>query len=246
MIFIVTDVVEKILVRLPLKSIHRFKTVSREWRSTLESRRFAERHKKSVPKKRKILAVGTQAQSQFQGDTEIEMVYVQQCECDDATLLSSLTCDSIVCIPEPNWVSVLNPSTEEFLSFCSGPFHYLDDRFTGWSTFNMNTAMGFGRDEILDVNISEWRKLVPPPYKVETRKNSACILALDLHTEEFRDVQLVPPPMHSSTAQIVNLDDRLAIADTCALKPGWDLEIWIRDAQEETWTIYDLLHNFSP
>ncbi|CAN6841077.1 unnamed protein product [Brassica oleracea] len=75
----------------------------------MESRRFADR-RMSVPKNRKFLAVGNQAQSRFQGDEEIEMVYLK---CDEATR-PSLTCDSVVCIPEPNWVSVLNPSTGEF------------------------------------------------------------------------------------------------------------------------------------
>ncbi|CAN6873182.1 unnamed protein product [Brassica oleracea] len=266
-IYITTDVVEEILVRLPLKSILRFKTVSREWRSLMESRRFADR-RMSVPKNRKFLAVGNQAQSRFQGDEEIEMVYL---ECDEATR-PSLTCDGLVCIPEPNWVSVLNPSTGEFNRFCSGPFHYENDMSTEvwWSEFNINSAMGFGKDEvtgkykvvsmlfdhnhyqILDVDIGQWRKLVPPPYKVETRRKSACvkgsiywsdffckykILALDLHTEEFRDVQVLPPSLHSGEARIVNLDDRLAIADICMMKPGWNLEIWIMDAQEETWSM---------
>ncbi|KAL0800079.1 hypothetical protein Bca101_055254 [Brassica carinata] len=228
-IYIVADVVEEILVRLPLKSILRFKAVSRQWRSTLESRRFADR-RMLVPKKQKILAVGgNQTQSRFQGDAEIETVYL---ECDEATR-PSLTCNGVVCIPEPNWVSVLNPSTGEFLRFCSGPFHYENDMSTEvwWSEFNINSAMGFGKDEvngkykvvsmsfehnsyqILDVDIGQWRKLVPPPYKV------------------------LPPLLHSAAARIVNLDDRLAIADICMMKPGWNLEIWIMDAQEETWSM---------
>ncbi|KAF8095771.1 hypothetical protein N665_0323s0037 [Sinapis alba] len=240
-IYIVADVVEEILVRLPIKSIIRFKAVSREWRSTLESSRFADRRRMRVPKKRKILAVGgNRTQSRFKGDAEIETVYL---ECDEATL-PSLTCNGVVCIPEPNWIS---------------------------SEFNINSAMGFGKDEvngkykvvrmsfehnsyqILDVDIGQWRELVPPPFEVETSKKSACvkgsiywldfflkykILALDLHTEEFRDVHVLPPPMHTGQAQIVNLDDRLAIADFCVFKPGWNLEIWIMDdAQEETWTM---------
>ncbi|KAJ4889764.1 F-box associated ubiquitination effector family protein [Raphanus sativus] len=222
-----------------------------------------------VPKKRKFLAVGNQAQTRFQGNEEIEMVYLER---DKEATRPSLTCDGVVCIPEPNWVSVLNPSTGEFLRFCSGPFHYENHMsYEGWwSEFNINSAMGFGKDEvngkykvvsmlfdhnhyqILDVDIGQWRKLVPPPYKVETRSKSACVkgsiywldlfriyklLALDLHTEEFRDVQVLPPILHSAGARIVNLDDRLAIADICMMKPGWNLEIWIMDAQEETWSM---------
>ncbi|KAH0868465.1 hypothetical protein HID58_075487 [Brassica napus] len=259
-IYITTDVVEEILVRLP------FKTVSREWRSLMESRRFADR-RMSVPKNRKFLAVGNQAQSRFQGDEEIEMVYLK---CDEATR-PSLTCDGVVCIPEPNWVSVLNPSTGEF-NRLAAPSTMRTTLW--WSEFNINSAMGFGKDEvtgnykvvsmlfdhnhyqILDVDIGQWRKLVPPPYKVDTRRKSACverihllILAFDLHTEEFRDVQVLPPSLHSTAARLVNLDDRLAIADICMMKPGWNLEIWIMDAQEETWSMtysITLAHRFIP
>ncbi|CAF1975539.1 unnamed protein product [Brassica napus] len=124
----------------------------------MESRRFADR-RMSVPKNRKFLAVGNQAQSRFQGDEEIEMVYLK---CDEATR-PSLTCDGVVCIPEPNWV--------------------------------------------------------------------------------------LPPSLHSTAARLVNLDDRLAIADICMMKPGWNLEIWIMDAQEETWSMtysITLAHRFIP
>ncbi|KAF8087791.1 LOW QUALITY PROTEIN: hypothetical protein N665_0567s0016 [Sinapis alba] len=205
-----------------------------------------------VPKKRKILAVGgNRTQSWFQGDAEMETVYS---ECDEATRRPSLVCNGVVCIPEPNWVSVMNPSTGEYLRFCSGPFHYENDMSTQewWSGFNINTAMGFGKDEvngkykvvsmlfdhnhyqILDVDIGQWRKLVPPPpYKEVCVCERIHLLALDLHTKEFRDVHVLPPP---AAAQIVNLDHRLAIADICV--PGWNLEIWIMDdAQEETWTM---------
>ncbi|CAN6841137.1 BnaCnng34880D [Brassica napus] len=75
------------------------------------------------------------------------------------------------------------------------------------------------------------------------------ILAFDLHTEEFRDVQVLPPSLHSTAARLVNLDDRLAIADICMMKPGWNLEIWIMDAQEETWSMtysITLAHRFIP
>ncbi|KAG2320847.1 hypothetical protein Bca52824_014060 [Brassica carinata] len=223
----VADVVEEILVRLPLKSILRFKTVSRQWRSTLESRRFADR-RMLVPKKQKILAVGgNQTQSRFQGDAEIETVYL---ECDEATR-PSLTCNGVVCIPEPNWVSVLNPSTGEFLRFCSGPSTMrttcLPDEVNGKYKV---VSMSFEHNsyQILDVDIGQWRKLVPPPYKVVTSTKSACVKG---------SIYWYSSLLHSAAARIVNLDDRLAIADICMMKPGWNLEIWIMDAQEETWSM---------
>ncbi|KAL1224404.1 F-box/LRR-repeat protein [Cardamine amara subsp. amara] len=268
LIYIVADLVEDILLRLPLKPILKFKTVSKQWRSILESKSFVER-RKSVQKKQRILAVGDQAEPRFEGDAEIEMIYLQS---DDATTRPSLTCDGLVCIPVPDWVNVLNPSTREFLRFPSGPSHYGIQLFTEywWTIFPGYWAMGFGRDkvngtykivrmlfdfnlfEILDVNIGEWRKLSPPPYKVQTTRKSACvngsiywldsknrchILALDLHTETFRDVPvLAPPPRYTPLFHIVNLEDRLAMVDT-SFSPEWKLEIWSMDAQEETWTM---------
>jgi hypothetical protein len=80
--------------------------------------------------------------------------------------------------------------------------------------------------EIFDVNIGEWRRSrSPPPYWVDPRRKSACVqgsiywlnvkpfqvLALDLHTQEFHNVR--SRPTHATYAdQLVNLDDRLAIA----------------------------------
>ncbi|CAA7042370.1 unnamed protein product [Microthlaspi erraticum] len=89
----------------------------------------------------------------------------------------------------------------------------------------------------------------PPPYKVEPRRKSAFargsvywlevrashnLLALDLHTEEFRDVTL--PPILYEANQLVNLEDRLAIA-TPYTEPEWKVEILIIDEQVETWSM---------
>ncbi|CAL9225845.1 unnamed protein product [Arabidopsis halleri] len=52
---IVADLLEDIFLRLPLKSILISKSVSKRWRSILESKTFVER-RMSLQKKRKILA----------------------------------------------------------------------------------------------------------------------------------------------------------------------------------------------
>ncbi|ESQ53010.1 hypothetical protein EUTSA_v10016886mg [Eutrema salsugineum] len=271
---VIPDLIEDIFLRLPLKSILKFKTVSKQWRSILESRSFVESRMK-VQKKPKILAAGDhRSQSLFrEGDTEeIDIVYINS---RDAATRPSLTCDGLVCIPVPGWVNVLNPSTGEFVSFPSGPDpvtnHYDDNLIfteTWWNIFPAYWAMGVGRDkvsgsykvvrmffdpipycEILDVDIGEWREVKPPPYKVEPRRKPAFVngslywiemiksdnvFALDLHTEEFRDV--VPfPPTCAVADQLVNLEDRLAIV-TAYTKP-WEFEIRVLDEQEETWSL---------
>ncbi|CAH2033871.1 unnamed protein product [Thlaspi arvense] len=261
------DMVEDILLRLPLKSIFRFKTVSKQWKATVESRWFAER-RASVKKGRKLfLAVGDESESRFEGDAETEMVYLR---CEDATR-PSLTCNGLVCIPLPGWVKVLNPLTGEFLRFPSG-----QEVAKQWwhNVFPGYWAMGFGKDQvngsykivrmlsdpnhclILDISIGEWRELSPPPCEIESDRKSACVngsvywlnmfpkhklLALDLHTEEFRVVSADPPPRRRPAAQIVNLEGRLAIGETNTTGE-WKLEVWCMDAQEETWTMtYNIL-----
>lgn len=102
--------------------------------------------------------------------------------------------------------------------------------------------------EILDVSTGEWRIVKPPSYRVDPRRKSACvngsiywlemldsdsILALDLHTEEFRDVPV--PPDFSDLDQLVNLQNRLAIAAPGTV-PVWTLVLWTLDAQEKTWS----------
>lgn len=106
--------------------------------------------------------------------------------------------------------------------------------------------------EILAVETGEWRRLSPAPYEIDVTRRSACvngsvywlldhpfyskILALDLHTEEFRDVSS-SLPMHfivTEEAQILNLDDRLAISMT--RKYYKILEIWTMDPKVERWS----------
>jgi len=115
--YLVPDLVEDILLGLPLKSILKFKTVSKQWKSILESRMFAER-RMNVQKKLKIMAARDRNRFRplFEGDEEVDMLYLN---CNVASR-PSLSCDGLVCIPIPGWINVLNPSTGEFLRFSSG------------------------------------------------------------------------------------------------------------------------------
>ncbi|XP_010508492.1 PREDICTED: F-box/LRR-repeat protein At2g43260-like [Camelina sativa] len=292
--YIALDLQEEIILRLPLKSIRKFRTsVSKEWRSIIESKSFAERRSRMSllqQSRLQILAAGGEVErrieSRFQGDEEVDVVYLH---CDDVTR-PSLTCDGLVCIPVPGWVNVLNPSTGDIIRFPSGPDpvtrRYSDLRNQMMDLcgkccifFPAFWAMGFGRDkvngsfkvvrmffdphhycEVLDINIGEWRRSVrAPPYVVDPRRKSACVngsiywlgedllklLALDLHTLEFRDV---PSPRYSTpftfAEQLVNLDGRLAVATT-ATSP-WRLEILTMDAQKEDgWALTYSIHLYS-
>ncbi|XP_010484813.2 PREDICTED: F-box/kelch-repeat protein At2g43445-like [Camelina sativa] len=269
--YVPSHLLKEIFLRLPLKSLVKFKTVSKEWRSILESNRFVEMHlsfQKSDKSCQKILAAhhcycGAPLPSvlsgvRFKGDDE-EVVYLH-CE----STRPSMSCDGLVCIPVPGWVTVLNPSTGQLRRFLSGP----DPVPSG------NWAMGFGRVkgtgsykvvrmffnpnhyEILDVNIGEWRKLSPPPYEVDAGRRSACVngsiywlkiwrgcklLALDLQTLEYHDVPLPSGMRFKMETQIVNLDDHLAIATTrLNSDPEWQLDIWTMDAGERWSKTYSI------
>ncbi|XP_019096859.1 PREDICTED: F-box/kelch-repeat protein At2g43270-like [Camelina sativa] len=199
MMYLVPDLQEEIILRLPLKSIRKFKTVSKQWRSIMESMNFTERRMSLQKNHRKILAAGVErSESPFEGDEEIEVVYLH---CDDVTL-PSLTCDGLVCIPVSGWVNIINPTTGEFLRFPSGPdpdypvTHRYQYEVGKWHyTFPALWAMGFGRDkvsksfkvvrmffdpyhycEVLDVNIGQWRRtLCTPPYLIDARRKTACV-----------------------------------------------------------------------
>lgn len=143
----VPDLLEEILLRLPLKSILKFKSVSKQWRSILESRRFAERRMivMNVQNKLKIMAAATGDPNQFlprfQGDEEAEMLYLQS----DVASLPSLSCDGLVCIPVPGWINVLNPSTGEFLRFSCRRDPWSTDGFDciGKSLYNIKNLSFF-------------------------------------------------------------------------------------------------------
>ncbi|ESQ55641.1 hypothetical protein EUTSA_v10027244mg [Eutrema salsugineum] len=193
-IYIVDDLLQEIFLRLPLKSILKSKTLSKRWRSILESKKFVDR-RMSLQKSQKILAAYNcdcggpprlLPESQLNGDEEI--VYLH---CD--TKRPSMTCDGLVCIPEQDWINVLNPWTRQLRRFGYG--------IQPWScAFPLeNRTMGFGRDKVtgsykvvkmeiglrghpvvecsvLDVETGEWWLLsTPPPYKVNAGRKSVSV-----------------------------------------------------------------------
>ncbi|KAF3550358.1 hypothetical protein DY000_02002396 [Brassica cretica] len=105
--YIYADVLELILLRLPPKSLGRFKTVSKQWRSLLESNWFLEMHLSFGKTRRKILAARdcicsappSLRPNVISREGE-EIVYLY---CD--TTRPSMSCDGLICIPEPGWIN---------------------------------------------------------------------------------------------------------------------------------------------
>ncbi|KAL0671796.1 hypothetical protein Bca4012_034500 [Brassica carinata] len=198
---ITTDLLEELIVRLPIKSLGRFKSVSKGWKSTLESKWFVERHlnfQKSTPKILTAYNCDCGVSPSLLRESRLEEgeeLFSLHC---DATR-PSMSCDGLVCIPEEECVNVLNPSTGQLQRFNSPPLvnRRTNSTFTNgtWTTyFPGYYAMGFGREKVkghykvvrisgdpnysdtLDVSTGEWRTLWKPRrYKVDVGRKSACV-----------------------------------------------------------------------
>ncbi|KAL0844656.1 hypothetical protein Bca101_017902 [Brassica carinata] len=185
------DLEEEVLLRLPLKSILKFKTVSKPWRSLLESKSFSERRRIIIQKNQKkmqfvaALLLDLNNHEVVADEEEVEMIYL---DCDFAKVLPSkevkgmymdsdfsrrpsLSCDGLVCMPVPGWINVLNPSTGEFIRFASGRdpkiTNVLDDvSRRGFEVFPGYWRMGFGRDKV-NGNYKVVRMFFEPNYYCE-------------------------------------------------------------------------------
>ncbi|CAH8384427.1 unnamed protein product [Eruca vesicaria subsp. sativa] len=208
---ICNDVVEDILVRLPVKSILRFKSVSRRWKSLMESERFVQRHVKNSRRKI-LLALDSDgaAPSLFlfgeeehqEEEEEKDIWYIRNCDAS----IASLTCDGLICIPRSDSIQVCNPATRESRRFPPGEhlssstefrkgkripiaslvhIQHLNNLVAGFPT--RVSTFGFGKDEVTGT------------YKVvELRGNdsgSNLVLdcnVLDLETGQWRQLGVVP------------------------------------------------------
>lgn len=176
-IYIPHELLEEIVIRLPSKSIQKWRTVSKQWRSILGSRRFRDKHM-SLPKSRKILAAYNcdcggrlrplpDSESRFKGDEEI--VYIH---CDAARL--SLTCDGLVCFLEHDWIIVLNPSTRQLRRFPSGLTPHHTFRFVFGNNiysldiyvFFLESNFGTRKQLIKLKNFISFRTLAPFPSRI--------------------------------------------------------------------------------
>ncbi|CAN6830781.1 unnamed protein product, partial [Brassica oleracea] len=264
-IYIVFDILEELFIRLPLKPILKFKTVSKQWRTILESEMFVARSM-NVKQNRKILDAHNCScgykpslllESQFKGDEEIIYMHF------DATRLM-LSCNGLLCFPEPDCITVLNPSTGQNLRFPSGQEPVSSLFRNGNLIFWSDMVMGFGRDrvtgsykvvkvfvesmfgdcDVLDVESGEWKKLRRPHYVTRLGRQSVWllhigsgyhILALDIHKEKFHRVSALDTLVTRET-KIVNLENRLTIAKITVYGVECILEICSMNAEEEIWS----------
>ncbi|KAH0882190.1 hypothetical protein HID58_058286, partial [Brassica napus] len=247
-IYIVPDILEEIFLRFPSKPILKFKTVSKQWRTILESKMFVAR-RMNVKQNRKILAAHNCScgykpslllESQFEGDEEIIYMHF------DATR-PMLSCNGLLCFREPDCITVLNPSTGQNLRFPSGQ-EPVSSRFRNRS----DMVMGFGRDRVTgsykvvkvfvesmfgdcdvhDVESGEWKKLRRPHYVTRLGRQSVCVNGSIYWLFSVS----APDTLVTRETKIVNLENRLAIAKITVYGVECILEICSMNAEEEIWS----------
>ncbi|KAL1196253.1 F-box/LRR-repeat/kelch-repeat protein [Cardamine amara subsp. amara] len=196
-------VVERIMERLPAKSLARFKVVAKAWKSTIESRYFQEKQLRN---------------RQLSGDPDVLMVSIKPHDDDDDSNLESLrtlvlgssssvkiptlwegisysvchsTCDGIVCLYhhfEPGLV--INPTTRWYrpLPLChlQQLIHDLGESYdpADHSCFNL----GFGKDKFTGTYKPVW---LYNTGMIGFNQNTTCEV-FDLSTDTWRYVTPAP------------------------------------------------------
>ncbi|CAN8308116.1 unnamed protein product, partial [Cochlearia groenlandica] len=152
----VPDLLEEILIRLPLKSRIRCKIVSKQWRSIVESNRFVER-RKSLLKKKILGAYKCNCSGERQHllhvslyEREYEQVEIVYIHRNATTGQSSIGFDDgLLCFPEKDLINLFNPSTGQVLRFPSR-----DDQFSPrgsrceYDHYLGHWVYGFGKDRV--------------------------------------------------------------------------------------------------
>ncbi|XP_074314452.1 F-box/kelch-repeat protein At3g23880-like [Silene latifolia] len=165
-----TDVLifEEILTRLPVKSILRFKSVSKQWYSTLSSSNFANTHLKkspfshpSAPVNNLIIQSGSNCYI-FSYDDEVDQISHNfednvvklntefLVENDDERLFLAESCNGLICITTAGsgkYFILWNPATRK-LNTCALPNEYLNCFEKGAKYFR--TTLGFGYVSSID------------------------------------------------------------------------------------------------
>ncbi|KAG2238090.1 hypothetical protein Bca52824_092663 [Brassica carinata] len=227
------DVVELILERVPVRSLLRFKCVSKQWKSTIESRRFQERQLK-----------------QRGGDPPDVLLVSYRSDYESLRTLV-LGSSSPVKIPTP-WDNMEeeNTTTKKYsaaVNSCDGlvclyyPFH---------SEIGLDNATTC---EVFDFSANAWRYVTPSaPYRVApfappvfvdgslhwfTDCEETKILSFDLHTETFQVISKAPFPANSHDDDnpygilLCDLDNRLCVSH----KTDSNQVIWSFNSSNKTW-----------
>ncbi|CAA7039209.1 unnamed protein product [Microthlaspi erraticum] len=149
---LINDVIEEIFMRLPVKSLFRFKSVSKQWRCMIESRSLAERHLKIAEQSNvenpKVMAISEERTFNVNGSgLDTGLCFKTICS-ESASLLSSTlvnfpqgfdywinvseSCDGLFCIHSHRLQSiyVVNPATRWLRQLPPARFQISMHKFT--------------------------------------------------------------------------------------------------------------------
>lgn len=186
------DVVEAILERVPAKSLIRFKHVSKQWKSTIESKNFHERQLiyRQQSRDQDVLFLTFSGDDDDDDDDDDDHSINISSSSSSVILVKlpikkrfvcSTSCDGLVCLYNINKSSiVINPTTRWHRTLPLSNFQQRDragfppllgfgkDKFNG--TYKLVLLYDFGDTttcEVFDFSTNAWRYVTPSsPYKI--------------------------------------------------------------------------------
>ncbi|KAL0799307.1 hypothetical protein Bca101_054482 [Brassica carinata] len=253
------EVIELILERLPVMSLLRFKSVSKNWKSTVEDRRFQERQ--------------LICRKQSRGP---DFLFLSLRDDDqnikNAPIIFS-SCDGLVCLYDTRvGVVVANPATRWYQTFPLARIQQLlnhmsvspvpklgfgKDKLKGtYKPVFLYNSFGFGLDnvttcELFDVSTNAWRYVRPAsPYRINAYNNPVYfdgslywlteleekVLSFDLQSESFQVICKAPIAhvRDPSSVCMCILDNSLCVSEN----NRFTLKIWSLDCSggnTKTW-----------
>ncbi|EOA37361.1 hypothetical protein CARUB_v10011123mg [Capsella rubella] len=160
------EVVEKILERVPVTSLLRFKAVSKQWKSTMESqffhgRQLDQRQQSGYPNVAMVCVDLYLSTLVLFGSssTTLEDVPAPWKKENAAYSVSPCVCDGFVCLPDP-WHSVLvfNPTTRWYRALPLSELQLLEVEL-GKDYYKLNhtiSHLGFGKDKVTGTYKPVW------------------------------------------------------------------------------------------
>ncbi|CAG7899788.1 unnamed protein product [Brassica rapa] len=214
------DVVECIMEMLPVKSLLRFKAVSKQWQSTIESRYFqkSQLNHREQSRDRDVLMVIESLRTLVLGS--LSSVKIPTSWEDTFYSVCGNSCDGLVCLyhSEPMMLPVwLEATTCELFDFSTNTWRF-----------------------ITTASAPYWISSYYDPVYVDgklhwfTQCKETKVLSLDLHTETFQVISNVPfanVVPYNNNIVMCNLDNRLSVSQ----KMMSEQVIWLFSSGNKTW-----------
>ncbi|KAG2308888.1 hypothetical protein Bca52824_028636 [Brassica carinata] len=215
--YLVPDLLEEIFLGLPLRSVVKFRTVSKQWKSILESRRFEaydecsnedENHGRRRPPKPNPAVV-----QRGRRDSVLFDVFPGYWRMGFGRDNVSGSYKIVRMGFNHHWeihrCEILDVNIGRWQKLSPPPYE-----------------IGYRRKSTCVNGSIYWVEVLPDQK----------LLALDLHAQEWRDVGL-PLGAFEKSFQVANLENRLALAATFIENDHWNVKIWSAEAPEETWSV---------